>query len=1066
MKCKEEIDYDNYILSGQSTSSNLLYLGSSNEIGRIHIETVNNCVKIDYINNSIQTCISNVSNTYTYNLAGVEHTIDIPLIPIVNGEITRNVNTQSGIVDPVSDIDVIWTSDYLFEDLDIGTLKPNAPIALPLSDEVGVEIVSADGFTELEVTGTGFVFNFPNEVLLGSFEMINEVLIYPSVFYIYGKKGTKWIEIFSMDSDFNPDNTFTHGKNYKINAGITASEYAFIVKAIRKNPTATGNAISNSVDNLELTKDKIQNEVAEYNRYKVQISSLRFYLATSLFNNYNMNMLGNSITNIDTLTVDKLIFKDVLYTELVTKDDLDKLDFKLEDYTSPTVFRSLIDPRVDATIGDGDKIIPYYLSNVHSFDYDKTITTKYLEQLHALSVVNNSGILFQSDNGDLYKSYSLGEQITVSNIYVQSNVTITNDLDVHGTITLNHEELRWIPECNMLVHGCNNVSLQNELMYKQIINPIYGTSVEIDRKLVSELKRSNGEDKNDILEYTYSINGNQYILRQPHGYDEIVSLEDTEIYDNVKSYINDGHYWHSMNIKWRGEQIMTTKGFTKSGSEHIYNFIDNDGFIVDYMDFYEYEAEDDGVLKGVSFSLTNRSLEIRPPDAFYILGYDSINGVWNELLYVSNYRKIYHSDIHFSIEADIKKYKKYRMAITKLDVSSSGYLYQHCGIGRLRFYLVLQNNTGYHVSNDMIDTVRFNNMYIGNSTDTVNSNTKLIVNHDLDYGNHTHSVVHVNSRINDTSNLLRMTVIDDTVSDPALLNSVIHSIDLFEYSTYYKIGVTNQELSDVHNIITIARDGVKTVNGCLGVNVDNNEMVDDGIAVKSSIMIYNSANTGYVSIRTDVDSTNTYTVILPVKKGDAKQFLQIESVDGTTLNTKWTNVAQEVFKDEYMYFGGSDVTNIFDIEPYCNMSFRNSNVDSDEYMTHMRKAMIGPIEQGDSNVLIEQINKHSLTVVGSIYTTLDVTTDSDIRYKSNIEKLEDVRSKIDKLSGYTYNHSAGEPDRRYAGLIAQEVYDVMPECVSLKHDDHFRVMYSSLSSLFVECIKDLYKEIDNVKNDK
>ena len=94
-----------------------------------------------------------------------------------------------------------------------------------------------------------------------------------------------------------------------------------------------------------------------------------------------------------------------------------------------------------------------------------------------------------------------------------------------------------------------------------------------------------------------------------------------------------------------------------------------------------------------------------------------------------------------------------------------------------------------------------------------------------------------------------------------------------------------------------------------------------------------------------------------------------------------------------MYFGGSDVTNIFDIEPYCNMSFRNSNVDSDEYMTHMRNAMIGPIEQGDSNVLIEQINKHSLTVVGSIYTTLDVTTDSDIRYKSNIEKLEDVRSR-------------------------------------------------------------------------
>ena len=64
MKCKEDIDFDNYILSGQSTSSNLLYLGSSNHIGCIHIETINNCVDIDYIDNSVRTSISNVSNNF------------------------------------------------------------------------------------------------------------------------------------------------------------------------------------------------------------------------------------------------------------------------------------------------------------------------------------------------------------------------------------------------------------------------------------------------------------------------------------------------------------------------------------------------------------------------------------------------------------------------------------------------------------------------------------------------------------------------------------------------------------------------------------------------------------------------------------------------------------------------------------------------------------------------------------------------------------------------------------------------------------------------------------------
>lgn len=1061
MKCKEDIDFDNYILSGQSTSSNLLYLGSSNHIGCIHIETINNCVDIDYIDNSVRTSISNVSNTYTYNLTGIEHSIDIPLLPIVNGTVYRSINNDGNTSDPIADNDVIWTSDYLFEDIDIGTLKPDAPLILPLNDEIGTDIVNADGSTELDITGTGFVFRFTNDVMLGSFEMLKEVFIYPSVFYIYGKKGNRWIEIFNIDSDLQNE-IFTHAKTYNIKAGFSTSEYAFVVKAIRKNPTVTMDTIANN--SLELLKENIQGETAEYNRYKVQISSLRFYPATNSFNDYNINMLGNSITNIDTLSFNRLILNDNIYTELITKDDLNKIDFKLEDYTTPTVFRSLIDPRVDATIGNTNKLIPYYLSNIHVFDYDSTITTKYLEQLQDLSTTSQSGILFQNNDGDLYKSYILGDYISVSNISVLSNITIHNDITLDGTLKINHEIIQWLPEYNIFTHGTSNVTFQNEILYKQIIQPIYhsypNNYTEIRRDLTSELKNPNGEDMNDILEYEYMIDGITYTLRQPHGYDQIISIQDTEIYDNVISNIVGDGYWSSMNIKWRGDEVMTSQGYTKLSSYHVYNFIDSSGFIINYMDFYEYESSTEGVLKGISFSITNKNPEIRSPDHFYILGYSTTNNRWEELLYVNEYDKKYHTDLYFKVD-HVMKYKKYRIAITKLNVSSG--LYQYCGIRRLRFYTVEENNIGYHISNDNIDIHKVHHLNIDNNTD-VTSNTKLVLNGDLDYGMHTHSVLHLNSRKDETSNLLRMMIIDDhDTTGIHLLNSVVHSIDIFELSTYYKIGITNIQEENIHNILTITRDGIKTKEGCLGVNVENNEMVDDGIAVKSSIMIYNTENTGYVAIKTDVNSSDTYNIILPTKQGNTKQFLQIESIDRNVLQTKWTNVAQEVFKDEYMYFGGSDVTNMFDIEPYCNMTFTNSNVDNDEYMTHMRKAMIGPIEQGDSNVLLEQINKHSLTVVGSIYTTLDVTTDSDIRYKTNIEKLEDVRSKIEKLSGYTYNHSSGEPDRRYAGLIAQEVNEVMPECVMLKHDEHMRVMYSSLSSLFVECIKDIYKEIDNIK---
>ena len=111
------------------------------------------------------------------------------------------------------------------------------------------------------------------------------------------------------------------------------------------------------------------------------------------------------------------------------------------------------------------------------------------------------------------------------------------------------------------------------------------------------------------------------------------------------------------------------------------------------------------------------------------------------------------------------------------------------------------------------------------------------------------------------------------------------------------------------------------------------------------------------------------------------------------------------------------------------------------------------------------INSNVLTVGGSVYATHDVSTDSDISYKYNLEKMEDVRYKVEQLNGYTFQRNDTNDNRRYCGLIAQEIEKVIPEVIVKKHDGKMRVLYNNLAGLFVECFKDLYKEIDELKKE-
>lgn len=90
----------------------------------------------------------------------------------------------------------------------------------------------------------------------------------------------------------------------------------------------------------------------------------------------------------------------------------------------------------------------------------------------------------------------------------------------------------------------------------------------------------------------------------------------------------------------------------------------------------------------------------------------------------------------------------------------------------------------------------------------------------------------------------------------------------------------------------------------------------------------------------------------------------------------------------------------------------------------------------------------------------DITAFSDIRLKTNIEKIENALDKVCELSGYTYDMN----NQRHSGVIAQEVEKVLPEVVKDREDGYKTVAYGNMVGLLIEAIKELKQEIEALKN--
>lgn len=113
-------------------------------------------------------------------------------------------------------------------------------------------------------------------------------------------------------------------------------------------------------------------------------------------------------------------------------------------------------------------------------------------------------------------------------------------------------------------------------------------------------------------------------------------------------------------------------------------------------------------------------------------------------------------------------------------------------------------------------------------------------------------------------------------------------------------------------------------------------------------------------------------------------------------------------------------------------------------------------------VLFTMDNSGNFTASGN------VTAYSDRKLKRNFVTITDALNKVGKLSGQTFTRiDQDDTTKRFAGLIAQEVEEVLPEAVNLNETMSYgevkSVDYNATIALLVEAIKELNTKVETLQ---
>ena len=110
------------------------------------------------------------------------------------------------------------------------------------------------------------------------------------------------------------------------------------------------------------------------------------------------------------------------------------------------------------------------------------------------------------------------------------------------------------------------------------------------------------------------------------------------------------------------------------------------------------------------------------------------------------------------------------------------------------------------------------------------------------------------------------------------------------------------------------------------------------------------------------------------------------------------------------------------------------------------------------------LENNNATFGGNITAIYDVTAYSDARVKENVTTIECALDKVLALRGVRYQRTDMEDRKFHIGVIAQETQPIVPEIVNENDKGHLNVAYGNMGGLFIEAIKELKKENNELRD--
>ncbi|WMX18256.1 L-shaped tail fiber protein [Klebsiella phage KpF2] len=278
--------------------------------------------------------------------------------------------------------------------------------------------------------------------------------------------------------------------------------------------------------------------------------------------------------------------------------------------------------------------------------------------------------------------------------------------------------------------------------------------------------------------------------------------------------------------------------------------------------------------------------------------------------------------------------------------------------------------------------------------------------------------------------------------------------------------------------LTITGDQLKTtslwVTGDAAVNgvltVDGRARFNQEFIVSTSVNVQNTGNSHLVFRKADGTEKG---LIWADEPGSVS--IRAGGVSGPTWNF-WNSGSCQFPGAISNYNGISSTTNYPAGQPigtYNNTSGLVTRFSNGAYASLYFQEYVGNYHQAILNVNgFGRDDNFYFRAGGDFFCTRNGSFDnveirSDRRAKSDIKVIENALEKVETLSGNTYElHNTSGGTTRSAGLIAQEVQEILPEAVTQDNEEDggmLRLNYNSVIALLVESVKELSAEVKNLK---